>query len=376
MYLTEAPLGSFRLGESNPTQAGPIVLPPPTLESTLRGVREDFATVTILVDGKPELELPVLPGGTVTMDDERHPRRTVSLNLAPLTDWIPKDAKALLDPRAGAIIKVTAQVKSPRSETIWSFPMGTFPVIEPNITHGREGLEISLASPDLSHRVNNIRTKEPMRIANGTSIEAAIGQVLSRIAPWLPLNLPATGETLPATDVGGLTENQGLWAVCVDWAKSAGFELYVDVNGVAVLRPKVKSFEVSQATWDNSLSIGVDRKLDATEAIDSLRMSYTGGVLCYPDVPFGRFADYDGTTDSITTPQQALKALVAQWETRRGLVETVSGEVLADYRREGGDIIFVRDEASGTDMASRLISASWTLGSPTMRFSLAQRNRY
>lgn len=147
----------------------------------------------------------------------------------------------LLNPRAGNEVKVYRGVHrdslgADRDELV---PLGLFVIAQRRVRLAGDEIMISVSGYDRAWKVQRAKFTDAYFVQGSLAgqIENVIANILQRQAPWLPRNLMPTGA---ATPTGRWDFNSGddPWAACLKFANMAGRELYIDVNGVALLEDR------------------------------------------------------------------------------------------------------------------------------------------
>lgn len=228
-------------------------------------------------------DLPINPGGQVTVDETRQVKRQLSFQVASspagATDsFVPVQAGDLLHPATGYELR---PYRGPKytDGTEDPIPLGVFRLSKPNPQDragaagssggGSGGILIPVTGNDRSAVITRNTYQEPHVIADGTDVAAAIVALLNAHWPsaYPPLSFAAVvgGYALPAT-VFAQTSNQSgsgtsqaaqndPFKDAVSLAASAGEELFFDEVGRVVLRPiQIPSTNPILATYQDSVT--------------------------------------------------------------------------------------------------------------------------
>lgn len=174
--------------------------------------------------------------GSVSIDSRRAVRRTLSMSLP--------DADGTLVPGPGG----TTGVLNPFTTELRVFrgvrytngaeelvPLGVFVLTEVSVREGSGGREISVNGSDRSIRIQRARLLNPYQIANTTSVEQAVGDLLRDRWADVAVDFPETGATVGRRTLGAGSESDP-WKSAVEIAAAAGYDLAFDADGVARMR--------------------------------------------------------------------------------------------------------------------------------------------
>ncbi|MHB8188925.1 MAG: hypothetical protein ACYDHP_00565 [Ferrimicrobium sp.] len=194
--------------------------------------------ITVTRDGHPLITYPV-SSMSITLDRSAQQRRSASISL-------------LLQPSELAGLAAWQHPLAPAGNEVVPFftlsapgiaPMtinlGTLPIVTTEATDTGSDLVVKVSASDRSWLLNEAKLLSPYSIPSGSSIAEAIADLAGQA--WkgrgiLPLALQPTNAMIPST--GAIVKaGKSWWAGMTELADAAGWELYLDCNGVLVGRP-------------------------------------------------------------------------------------------------------------------------------------------
>lgn len=156
-----------------------------------------------------------------------------------------------------------------------------------------DGVELlsSIDGLDRAQKVADARMEDDYAIASGTNYATAIQALLAFALPTLTFSFASTPHTTPALVVA---TQEDPWAKALDMAKAIGCELFMDGNGVCVLRPEPSASTTPSwivAEGANGVLVSASISLDRAPACNRVIASGTN---------MGNVAQYTGTATDNT----------------------------------------------------------------------------
>lgn len=177
--------------------------------------------------------------GEVSVDRTAQVRRGARITcIDPEGNLVPQGDLGLLTPY-GTEIRPYRGVRY-ADGTIEVYPLGVFRLADAEFeesaaTTGGAGVRISLTMYDRSRTVARDRFTNIYTIPKGTNVITAIKLIIARTFPNAEYDVVSTGVAVGEPKVFDASDNP--WDACVELAKSAGCEVYFDVDGVVVIAP-------------------------------------------------------------------------------------------------------------------------------------------
>jgi hypothetical protein len=296
-------------------------------------------------------------GGEVTIDARRSVRREASFTI-PVSAYalIPAAPGDLLSPLSGNELRPYRGVTYDDGSTEL-VPLGVFPVRSSPPSMGEDGIvTITVGGQDRSSTVSRNRWTDVYSIPAGTRLEDAIADLLANRAPLYDVNFQSTGVTVPATSFGLEVESDP-WADAQSLATAAGYDLYYDATGVAVLtQPTDPTTATPQITYANDALAVIT---SATKVWDAEK-SYNGCIVIGegattapvrgeawdddPSSPTYRLGAYGAYPEFLVTPlvgseSQATAAAQAQLARRRGVAQSLTWRQVVNPAHDANDAI-------------------------------------
>lgn len=320
----------------------------------------------VLHGGKPVHELSIL-SGSVSAAANRPVHRNMSLTLGdPDGSLSRSDAGDLLSPY-DAEVKPWSGVRLPSGAVDW-VPDGVYRLTSSDVSTSRGGLSIGVSGQDRAS-IYRVPLPGPVVVAANTSVEQAIGLLLSRVnagfnwSPW------RTG-----TVVGPLLydSDSEAWDAALTLAESVGGWLYHDRNGVPVLAPYAAATTKTTQRFDRTL-LTASRSENSEQIRNSVVMQSadTGpGVIRVTVEDTDRDSDtyvlgaFGRRQVTVTNPHlgsvaQAQRAGMARLVQELGRSEAVSCTSLPDPQTDVGDAVIVNAPGAGV-YARRVVVESVT----------------
>ena len=335
-----------------------------------RSVRRT-CSLTVVVP-EPTLELEQVPG-TSTYNDlitlyGTYPVMAAEVatyaGLAPAGEYrtivvessvVPEDAYGFLTPY-GNELRLWRGVILPDGTTE-EVPLGVFVILNVEVQEGREGTTIAVTGADRSLRISRARWTEPYAIRS-IATETAIGDLL--LDRWLDVETSFTSTgTLVSATLGTDTQSDP-WHDALKLAQSAGYDLYFDGNGVAVLEP-TRDYETATPDEvyledEDAMVLDLVRSLTAEETYNGVIATGEGTELTDvyrgeawdedPDSPTYRYGSFGQVPRFYSSPliastnqaQSAAESILARG---KGLTEQIDWTQITDPSLDVGDVVVV-----------------------------------
>lgn len=304
--------------------------------------------------------------GSVTVDGSAAVRRRCTVTLTDDSGkLVPADITDLLAPN-GNELKLYRGVTFADGSTEL-VPLGVFRITKPQVSGGRGTLVIRVDGYDRARAVQRARFTETYTIPAGTNYATAISDLLESRVTGLSFNLAATDHETSGPLVYGTSADNDPWKDATELAKSIGFELFFDADGVCVLRPEpdpsAAATVASYAEGDNATILSVDRELSDEETYNHVVVSGESQTTTpvraeardedpssatYYLGPFGDVPRFYASP-LITTSAQAQDAADALLRRSLGLVEVVRFSAVPNPAHDVGDVVQVAYSAGRVD---------------------------
>lgn len=296
--------------------------------------------------------------GSVTVDTRRQVRRMGSLTLGDVdASLIPQTAGDLLNPLSGNEIKIWrgAIVDGVAEEC----PLGVFRITKTTASEGTANLQLALS--DRSWRVAREDFTVPYTVTAGTAVEDAIETLLQRKWSTIQTSLPTTNLDTPLLAFGlGGSISADPWAAAQKMASDAGYDLYFDVNGVAVMQQTsslyVTPSVLSLGPGEVEVVLNATREWDGERAFNGCVVSGEGaGVTtpvraeawdtdpASPTYRYGPFGEIPNiySSSTILTTEQAQAAADERLRRGLGIGGSLSWGQVVNPALEGSDVLTV-----------------------------------
>lgn len=237
-------------------EGGPRVTyapPPRTLEEVLAGSGSRRYRADIVAGPAAGESLPVI-SGSASIEYDAPVRLSGSVTLPALPEWTALDAGAILHPLSGTEVQLVEGVIDDDGVEHW-WPLGVVRPTQVSVDEQPDRVEVSCRVIDRGGVLGMARAGRAETISAGTGILAGVQDALSRLAPWLPVDLPLEDDTESRGDIA-LAERVGddLWATCRAVVRSIGRLLHVDETGT-VVAPVITLPQASEPTSAPLLSM-------------------------------------------------------------------------------------------------------------------------
>lgn len=384
MYLRQAPLGEFVLGDPGElVEVYDLTRPAPAdLAAMLAEPHETLVEVTVWTgDGREQVaELTDVRSGSITASDDGAPYRRLALTIGWDDALVPRGQAGILHYRTGNEIRVRMGVRHPRvMQPEWT-EVGVFGITKTSVdADSASGEQITLACPDRTLRVKRSLLLQPVKVYGGTAPEDLVADILGkRCGGWLPIRSVATDLMMPDMVVGAVGADP--WELCEKAAKDGAASLIMDATGAALLRriseprwPEVR-FWVEDETLDK-----LSRTLDGEDYRDACIVPWVGqrpvrlNHLYYPDdQPGRRWKMYDGDPTKITSESHARRVAIAELAGAGGQ-ESVSFSTTANPWLELGMVAQAASYRHGLNILGPIRGFTLDLGGGDMTVNMTAR---
>lgn len=238
-------------------------------------------------------------------------------------------------------------------------PLGVFIITDVNVSDNNEGVEIKLAGEDRALRISRNKWREPYQLVDGP-LETAIRDLLEDRYADVQTNFPTTNVTINQVILGAENENDP-WKDAVEICELVGYDLFFDVNGIAVMRqfPTLSGAVVSAVYVenDNTIVTSVDRLISSKDTFNGVIYTIEGSEVetpirveawdedtTSPTYRYGVFGEAPTfiTTSLISTEAEAISAAKALLERYIGAQENISWNSLVDPTLDVNDVVYIR----------------------------------
>ncbi|CAB4218266.1 hypothetical protein UFOVP1608_18 [uncultured Caudovirales phage] len=246
-------------------------------------------------------------------------------------------------------------------------PLGVFLLTNVEIEAGDGGVSIQASGSDRSVRISRARWTQPYTIAAGTDLGTAIQNLLTDRWIDVPCRFSATTETINKAVFGTETDNDP-WRDAQGIAKSAGYDLYFDADGYAVLTAIRDAASASPnavyAENEEAMVLKLNRSLsneqtyngvivtaEGTEVSDTFREEAWDDDLSSPTYRYGKFGQvpFFYSSPLITTSAQAQSAASGLLAAKKGATENVAWSQIVDPSLDAADVVAVTNADAKVD---------------------------
>lgn len=250
-----------------------------------------------------------------------------------------------------------------RAQTTEEVPLGVFVITSVDVQETDRGTIVQVQGSDRSLRIQRSKWTEPYQVA-GVSVEAAVNAILVDRWSDVTTSLDVTNRTVTRATFGTETDSDP-WADVKKLAEAAGFDLYFDGDGVAVLSevpdyenatPDATYIENEEAvvlTVSRAISVdttfnGVIATGEGAELTDTFRGEAWDEDETSPTYRFGPFGQVPRFFSSplITSAEQAQAAAQALLSRGRGAVESIAWTQVCDPSLDVGDVVALTNAAT------------------------------
>lgn len=373
-----------------------IIRPPARTIAELVGsstIRRDHV---VILDGTRAGESLPIVGGELLLDETADIHATGSLELPP-EEWL----RDYLDPlRTRVELRVVLALEGDDG-TVHEWPRAIVHATDMPVRVSADGgLSLSVQVADRADWVAKRGMDEPYAGSGSLSLMAHVTALVARYAPWLPVGDLTDPGYRSGTDllIGAVGEDP--WEHAVQLAWTAGQRLYIDADGRLSSRP-VLAADVEVARWvegeDECLIADMSTSMSDADVCNRLGVPWEelepedapegwtprGGWEWWEDAtgplgtsgPLGiRARAYSGDASVIHSPAHARDVAMSHGLAQQGVQLPLDFVVLADPRRQVGDVIRVTRAALGiSDELARIQSLRFQLGSALMSGSMGAR---
>ena len=255
------------------------------LDACVTGATQQVIVRAALYLGETELTAVSLGGGSVKADARRTQTRDASLELLPDGTHDTDDLYRLVSVPGTTVKLWRGFVLADASELL--VPLGVFVVESAEWKEQASGSSLSVSCADLSVRIARAVWADPMQIAAGTNLAAAITSILQDRWPLVTTNMPEAlySETLGAKATLGTSTSGDPWADACALAEAHGYILMFDADGVAVLRTQPTAATVpvfSFAPGATALMTERDRETKLTDTYNGVIATGEGPEIATP----------------------------------------------------------------------------------------------
>jgi len=319
-------------------------------------------------------DLPIAPGGQVTVDGTAAARRRLRCSVIDSDgSFIPTDQTDLLAPYGNELV---VAVGFNLSDTgVERVPMGVFRIEDVNPRW--DGL-IEIDAVDRSTIITRAVFESPYNVATATpSLElgAVIHDIINSRFAGLTYNFPVTTITVPGTTT--FLEGVDPWQSVQQLAASNGMEVFFDVNGAVVLQP-IPDPTLDSPVWfyrpDNqSIILRADSRQSSRDAINVVVVTGEGSGVTTPvrataeitdstspvfPATFGR-RPFFFSSPTITTTAQAQDAANNLLLQKAGTAEIVAFVAVPHPAHDASDVVYVENERLG--LARNVVLSQFTI---------------
>jgi hypothetical protein len=246
-------------------------------------------------------------------------------------------------------------------------PLGVFLLTDVEINTGDGGVQIQASGSDRSLRISRARWTQPYTIPTGTNLADAIQGLLEDRWVDVQCRFTSTTETINKAVFGTESDNDP-WRDAQGIAKSAGYELYFDADGYAVLDSITDASTASpNATYsenEEAMVLKLTRSLsneqtyngvivtaEGTEASDTFREEAWDDDPASPTYRYGKFgqAPFFFSSPLITTAAAAQSAASGLLNSKKGATENVQWTQIVDPSLDAGDLVAVTNSDAKVD---------------------------
>ena len=310
------------------------------------------------------LDLPVRDG-SVTVSVSQATRRTCSLSLLEdraANDLVPSTAFDALTPFGNELRLYRGVQFADGSQEL--VPLGVFVITAVEFSETAEGIAISISGVDRSVRISRNLWLQPYRVASGTLTNAITG-ILQNRWPSVELAFPSIGVNVEQ-QVLGQESGSDPWKDAVYLAEMAGYDLFFDQNGIAVLQPfpAADSASVVATYSDTDVLIRLARQDTTTDTyngvvyvvesswlITPFRVEVWDDNPASPTYRFGNFGEVPKvfSQSAITNTSAAQSAASLLLSRGLGLAQSVSWDLIVDPALDVNDVVLVSNAGTKTD---------------------------
>jgi hypothetical protein len=322
-----------------------------------------IAGILVYYDGVLMAELEAVDG-SVSADARRTVWRTADVSFCPSDGWTHREIYDLLVTPGVELVIRRGWVTAGGGEVLVS--LGRFTVDEATFTENESGSEVTCACSDLSVRISRARWTDPYQITSGTTLVAALVELLSDRWPDVKLALDPNviDNTIDAPVIFEAGDSSDPWSDAQKLAEAHGFTLYLDVEGVVRLMQPPDTASVVPAYFYRRDELAV---VTSQTRVSPMEQTYNGVIATgegstiptpvrgeawdldpqsptFVDGPFGR-VPYFYSSPLILTAETAEEVAGSMLERVRGRVESLSWEQIPNPAIVPLDAVELEDDA-------------------------------
>jgi hypothetical protein len=354
----------------------------------------EIATRVEIWAGDVLVAVPIVTGGSVTVDGDASIRRRCSVTIIdPAGDLIPRTPGDVLYPGATEL-RVWRGIRWPDGRAgisggsgsdepgVELFPLGTFLLIETVVSDAGAGVTLTLNGFDNSKRVERNAWESPYYVADGSSGIDTWTAILTDRYPAALTDVRLGVDVTLAKRTLGDKPQANPWEDLVTLAQALGCRTFVNVEGFFVLAPILDPATLpivaNYVVGNGTRLIGVERRLDAEKGFNRVivETSPTGGAVSlrgiasdtnpdsatYIDGPYGPVPLFIGNSAAASQAQVDAEA-AAVLARKQAASDAVTLDIFANPCHEVGDIITVEAPSVNIDAVFQLDSFSVPLDS-------------
>jgi hypothetical protein len=331
--------------------------------------------------------------GQVSVDNRRDIRRQCELTVVDIDGTlVPANGFATLSP-FNRELRVHRGVRYDDG-TEELVPLGVFIITKVKIDDGQDGVKITLEGSDRSLRIAKRKWyTNDFWIDEGTAKEDAIKQILLDRVPETQVDFIATNQTTTVL-YPTLDQASDPWKQALDIAKSAGVDLYFDVNGVARLRnipdPDTGVVDIGYLDNEEAVVTTLSRELGTDDSFNGVIFTGEGtnltiGVLgvAWDDNPnsptyrntYGEVPMFKSSA-TVLTVEEAETAAVAELRKVIGAAEKIEWSQLVNPAQDVYDLVKLVRAPSKVDATLVLDSVTIPLGADQTMSAVARSRRF
>jgi hypothetical protein len=347
------------------------------LAGTLTAVESFYMTVYEGLNGAVVYPALNITKGTITADLSSSTRRTAEMVVPdPTSQYVPKNSSSVLMPLGHTFQVFAGYVFNDGTKE--HVPLGYFEITSTEIDYDpQNGTVITIRGSDLTWRMARDKFLFTRTFTAGTGYTQAIQTLLILTLPTGTYSIAPSSVAL-ASDVSWDPGTSNLTAI-QQLCGSIGMELFIDVNGVAVVQP-VPNPTQQPTVWN----IGGDpqlftmkRTLDAQDTYNTVLVVGDNQTLANPvygyaqDInpnsptyikgPMGR-AVYFLETTAVGSTADAQNLANTTLTIELGLTEELSVDIRPNYALDLADVVSISEDHTGTNSAYQVESFSLTFG--------------
>lgn len=251
-------------------------------------------------------------------------------------------------------------------------PLGVFPIQSADVSG--QFLSTSITAMDRSQTIADARFEDDYQVAAGTNLVTAITTLLTAAMPALTVFATPTAYT---TSLVTFTAQSDRWEACQQMARSAGYELFFDGLGRAVLRPEAAGsvvWSLSDGAGGGLVDVGfaLDRAPTYNRVIVTSANAADGAIYravatdnnpasaTYYFGPFGKKPKFYASP-FISSTAQAQASADAILSAALGIGRTLRFACVPNPALEAGDVVQINRSSAGINQETHVVD-TLTLG--------------